>query len=224
MKTEVIMQRTLHGVKVRQSSKTGFFNANDLLDLYNQDAVYKKRLQSYMEMESTRRYLSEIVADMNNSTIQSSTISSEFGSELTSASTAFISKKGKNGGTWMHPYLFVDFAMWLSPQFKLTCVKWIYDKLIDLRNDCGDSFKEVNKALFMQNPHKVPAPFEYANEARMINKVVFGDASAGQRNLATQEQLDLLARMQKADIRLIQEGKDYHDRYIALMGLKKYLT
>lgn len=26
--------------------------------------------------------------------------------------------KGDNAGAWMHPILFVDFAMWINPKFK----------------------------------------------------------------------------------------------------------
>ena len=34
--------------------------------------------------------------------------------------------RGKYGGTWMHPYLFVKFAMWLDPNFMLMGIK-LYD-------------------------------------------------------------------------------------------------
>jgi hypothetical protein len=44
MKTVVIMERDLNGVKIRQNHKTGFFNANDLLDLHNSKSPKKKRI------------------------------------------------------------------------------------------------------------------------------------------------------------------------------------
>lgn len=28
-------------------------------------------------------------------------------------------RRGKYGGTWVHPYIFLDFAVWLSPVFKM---------------------------------------------------------------------------------------------------------
>lgn len=217
MKTEVIMNRDielrdLHGIFVRQSSKTTFFNANDLLTLYEKAGGPQKRLESYMELRSTKEYMNAIIQDLQND-VKSGEL--EYG--------IIQSKKGKYGGTWMHPYLFVDFVMWLSPEFKLTCVKWIYDNLIQFRNSSGDSFKEVNQALFLRDPKKAPAHFEYANEAKMINKLVFGDSAGGQRNTATEEQLARLHTLQKADIQLIKEGKDYYERYDKLKELLRYL-
>ncbi len=217
MKTEIIMNkdievRDLHGVKVRQSTKTTFFNANDLLMLYEQiKGKPQKRIESYLEMQSTKQYISTIIQDLQNN-VKSGELEYD----------VLQTKKGKYGGTWMHPYLFIDFAMWLSPEFKLTCVKWLYDNLIQVRIDAGDYFKEVNKALFSQNPKKAPAIYEYSNEAKMINKLVFGDPSGGQRNDATEEQLKTLAFLQRADIKLIQDGKDYYDRYEKLKELIRY--
>ena len=93
--------------------------------------------------------------------------------------------------------------------------------MIKLRLDSGDSFKEVNLAL-SEKGDKV-AHWTYANEAKMINKLAFGDPSGGQRDSATEEQLELLGRLQKADEKLIREGLDFYERYEKLKELKKYL-
>jgi hypothetical protein len=119
----------------------------------------------------------------------------------------------------MHPYLFMDFAMWLSPKFKLTCIKWIFDNLIKSRINAGDGFKQVNEALFNQKPN-IPH-WEYSNEAKMINKLVFGKPDKDQRNKATEYQLNLLSGLQKADKKLIDEGIDYLDRFKRLEKLKE---
>lgn len=211
MKTAVIMQRQMNGLQIRQDSKTTFFNATDLIDTYNITFNEAKRIQHYMDNESTKRYIIALA----QAETQNNQNSGDFDNGL------LIAKRGKNGGTWMHPYLFIDFAMWLSPEFKVTVIKWVYDNLIKLRHEAGDSFKEVNEALFELTPNS--PPFIYANEARMINKLVFGTLESGQRNLATENQLTLLKALQKADIKLIQEGKDYFERYQELLKLKKYL-
>lgn len=210
MKTEQIMERDLHGVVVRQSTKNAYFNANDLLDLFNRTKNENKRLETFLSTKGTKQYINSIIQDYQNNSK-----TGELGFQ------PLYSKRGKHGGTWMHPYLFIDFAMWLSPEFKLTCVKWIYDKLISVRIESGDTFKEVNHALFMQKPNR--APHDYANEARMINKLVFGDPSGGQRNKATEKQLVLLSQLQKLDIHYIEEGKDYYDRFNALQEATKLL-
>lgn len=211
MKTSVVILRDLNGVSVRQDSKTSFFNANDLLDLYNQSAETQKRMQKYLETRGTKETMAAILSEIQNSP------------KLGEFENGVIeTKRGKNGGTWMHPYLFIDFGMWLSPKFKVTVLKWVYDNLIKFRNECGDSFKEVNEALFDQKPNL--SPFEYANEARMINKLVFGSPQKGQRNGATEDQLSLLKSLQKADIKLIKSGLDPYERYERLKEIRETLS
>jgi len=209
MKTKPILYRNLNNVQIRQDSKDSYFNANDLLNLYLENGGKDKRIYDFLELNSTKEYMSEILRqeNLNNADCR----------ELEVVRT----KRGQHGGTWMHPYLFIDFAMWLNVEFKYQVVKWIYDNLIELRLDSGDSFKDVNKAL-MEHGAKV-AHWTYSNEAKMINKLVFGDAQGGQRDSATKEQLDLLGRLQKADIQLISEGLDFYERYEKLKELKKYL-
>jgi hypothetical protein len=130
MKTVVIMERTFQGgYKIRQNSASSFFNANDLLEVFNKNHHADKRLSDYLTTNSTQEYMGILLLE------------GEF-------EKIIETKRGKNGGTWMHPYLFVDFAMWLSPQFKFTVIRWVYDNLIKLRHEAGDSFKLVNEALF----------------------------------------------------------------------------
>lgn len=211
MKTAVIMQREMNGLQVRQSSGNQFFNATDLIELYNNRTGENKRIQNYLDNEASKRFLSTLAQAEN----QNNSNSGDFENGL------MITKRGKNGGTWMHPYLFIDFAMWLSPEFKVTVIRWVYDNLIQFRHEAGDSFKEVNETLFEAAPSS--PPFVYAHEANMINKLVFGTPKAGQRNLASEDQLTLLKILQKADIKLIKEGKDYFERFQELLKLKKYL-
>lgn len=201
MKTTVYMERDLHGVKVRQSTKDSFFNANDLLTLFEINGGKDKRIQSYFDLKGTQEYMSAIQADILNN-------SDSCELELPHV---YYSKRGRYGGTWMHPFLFIDFAMWLSPEFKLTCVKWIYDNLIKFRVDSGDSFKEVNNALCMFTEKATRQT--YRTEALMINSLVFGKAEGGKRNNANEEQLRKLSSLQKADVKLIQNGYNLHDRF-----------
>uniref|UniRef100_A0A6M3JZW1 Putative KilA-N domain-containing protein n=1 Tax=viral metagenome TaxID=1070528 RepID=A0A6M3JZW1_9ZZZZ len=207
MKTSQIMLRDLNGVKIRQNHKTSFFNANDLLDLYNERNNENKRLQDYFDNESTKRTKTAILKEIQN-----------IANQRDLENGLIETKRGKNGGTWVHPYLFIDLAMWLSPEFKVTCIKWIFDNLIEFRDQCGDGFKEVNDALFNRKPNL--SPFEYANEAKLINKLVFGNPDRGQRNGASEEQLQLLKALQRADIKLINEGLDYYERFEKLKEVK----
>lgn len=211
MKTAVIMKRDLNGLPIRQNSKTCMFNANDLLEAYNLTSKKKKRMDSFLDNKSTIEYMSTIATDINSNTTNSCDLNLQ----------VIETNRGRvNGGTWMHPYLFIDFAMWLSPEFKLTCVKWIYDRLIVVRNETGDSFKEVSAAL---RDLDLVRPHYYINETHMLNRLVFGSPEGGQRNIATEKQLALMDTLQKADARLIREGKNFLQREQALLRLKQLI-
>lgn len=207
MKTSVVIQRDLNGVGVRQDSGNAFYNANDLLELHNKQAGEQKRLQDYLDNQGTKDTIAAILRDLQNNAKRR-----EFEDGV------IKTKRGKNGGTWIHPYLMIDFAMWLSADFKVSVIRWFYDNLIQFRNDCGDGFKEVTDALFETKPGS--APFVYSNEANMLNKLVFGEIGKGQRNTATEQELALLKAMQNADAKLIKSGLDYYERYEKLKELK----
>lgn len=66
---------------------------------------------------------------------------------LNSRNSAYLSSRGKNGGTWMHPILFIDFAMWINPSFKYDVIKFVYDEMIRYRNEAGDAYRELSSAI-----------------------------------------------------------------------------
>lgn len=212
MQTAVIMKRDLNGLAVRQNSKTQMFNANDLLEIYNLSSKKKKRIATYLENQSSQEYMEAIANDTDSNSRNSCDLKNG----------VLLTNRGRvNGGTWMHPYLFIDFAMWLSPEFKLTCIKWIYDHLIQFRNDTGDSFKEMGAALKEKD---LVRPHYFINEAHLLNKMVFGYEDGGQRNIATEQQLRLMDTLQKADAKLIREGRTFLQRAEALSRLKTLIS
>ena len=217
METAVIMKRDLNGFKIRQNSKTGLFSATDLLEIYNLNAKKKKRIQSYMVLKSTLEFKDALIEDLNSISKDSSELDLEQEQAIIKTSAGRV-----NGGTWMHPYLFVDFAMWLSPEFKLTCIKWVYDNLIINRNQAGDYYKELSAAI--KEKYNYSDPFVYQREARLLNKLAFGTVESGVRQLATAEQLDLLNKLQKADIKLLKSNIDYENRTKMLQRFTQLLT
>lgn len=212
MKTSVSVHRIIEGVSVRQDSKTAFFNANDLVDAYNAKTGESKRLQNYLDNKETKEYMDVVLMDIQNNS-----------NESDYENGVIKTKRGKNGGTWLHPYIMVDLGMWLNPQWKLIVVKWFWDNVILFRNECGDGFKEVTEALMLASGDKRTPHYIYSNEANMINKLVFGRIGKDLRNTATESELALLKALQKADTQLIKDGYDYHDRYEKLKDMKKYL-
>ena len=218
MKTTVIMKRVLGDHMVRQSSKDSMFNANDLLSIYNKNLdgeKKKKNLQDYMKLKTTKDMKEAILKRLNHDHENSPVLPDN----IIRTSKGMKTEKG---GTWMHPYLFIDFAMWLSVDFKIMCIEWIYDHLIELRNQVGDEYKELTSAIKnILQPTNIDV---YKDEINMINKLVFGNMDHGNRQLATKQQLDLLQRLQKADIKLLEEGKNFMERFHSLYRLKQLIS
>ena len=117
------------------------------------------------------------------------------------------STRGKGGGTWMHPYLFVKFAMWLSPKFELQIIKWVYDNLIETRNQAGDFYKEMCDTImneYMRIKGEKPNFLIYTQEANFINILCHGSTKANKRNELTENQLSLINDLQRLNIQLIK--------------------
>jgi hypothetical protein len=220
MKTSVIMQRPFNGKIIRQNSKTGFLNLNDLMDCHlveNPDS--SKRIQKYMELDQTIEFADTIRIAQLEAANQNSPKTGEFVLPLAEPLSVIETKRGKYGGTWVHPYLFLDFAMWLSPRFKLWAMGIIEDKLIELRNEAGDKFKDMTSALKKAG---ATSPREYMREATLMNELVFDNATAEQRNSATIEQLALLNKLQKYNAHLIDQGKSYALRKAECINFVKF--
>jgi hypothetical protein len=104
-------------------------------------------------------------------------------------------RKSKTGQisdqVWMHPYLFLDFAMWINPKFKLAVVKFVYDQLIKQRNDAGDGYKILSSAGLKL------AGYDFQEVAKAIQWIVFNKTGKELRQNATQEQLEEINNIQK---------------------------
>jgi hypothetical protein len=128
------MERNFKDGVIRQNHKTGWFNATDLIQVANryrsQIGLEKKLIADYLRTNSTKEFIKEIL-DRENITL------------------AYDSKKGKGGGTWVHPLILIDIAMWLSPEFKYDAMKWLEDRLIQNRDLSGESYKKL--ASYLKN-------------------------------------------------------------------------
>ncbi|MBW3020084.1 KilA-N domain-containing protein, partial [Candidatus Woesearchaeota archaeon] len=148
MKTEVILySREFDGQVVRQLSKCGYMCATDITRIYNEyrkgTGLSPKELNDYFKLKSTNEFLESLCNELNL-LHKNKTDNTPF----YSPSSLKMVKRGKNNkGTWLHPYLFVDYAMWLSPEFRAKVVMWVGDQLLHFRNSSGDAFKECNIVL-----------------------------------------------------------------------------
>jgi hypothetical protein len=132
-------------------------------------------------------------------------------------------RRGNGGGTWAHHLIAFDFAMWLSPEFKIKVYQEYIDGTQNKKNwnikriMAAFNYKMLTKAI--HDAHEEPKSYHYSNEALLINEIVFGVRQGNVRDTATEQQLDIVARMEAHNATLIELGYTYQDRKEALKKL-----
>lgn len=170
-----------------QRTKDGYFNANELLRSWNKDIVNKLQLGGYKTNKSTIDFVNQLKKE--------------------GIEKPMISSRGINGGTWMHPKLFIDFAMWVSVEFKSIVIDYVLDGLISSRNDAGDYYNEMCAEIL--NSHikfygTKPNPKLYIEEAGRIKSLL--GVSNVNRNDMTEKQLNDITHLQKTNSMLLSDG------------------
>ena len=118
---------------------------------------------------------------------------------LNTEASVYLKSRGKySGGTWMHPMLFIDFAMWLNPYFKYDVLRFVSDEMIKYRNLAGDSYKTLASHVATIVPKQL-MPMAMKKIAQGLNFIVFGDHKHAMRNEVGEEtkQLELFQLQQK---------------------------
>lgn len=171
MTTEVIMRRKFNNSEIRQSSKTGYFCASDMVNAGN-----KWRFANDLKQFNYSQWLknpttSEFIKALENET----------------GEKAIMKGSAKNSLSWIHPFLFIDLALAISPMLKVKVYRWIYDDLIKYRNDSGDSYKKMCGALYNTISNKSKFEDEIKDFAIKIKK----ECGVEDWQSASQEQLKL---------------------------------
>lgn len=198
MKTNQIMTRPMGSFKVEQRTKDGMFNATNLLDQWNKmveenvgNPIFKKKaIADFFRLSQTKEFVEALVEEEN----------------LPNEKTAYSIVRGKKGGTWMHPILFVKFAMWLNPRFEVKVIKFVHDQMIAFRKESGDAYRELGQAVTtIVKKDFMPVAMSKIGEA--INYCVFGSHEKNLRNQHGEEARQReLWQFEKKLADLINEG------------------
>ena len=178
MKTNVVMLRKMGQFEVKQRTKDGYFNATELLKQWNKSLGMKKELNDFFENQSTKGFIEVLIEEENLHMGNSPYVKSR-------------ASRGDNAGTWMHPILFIKFAMWINPRFEYFVIKFVYDQLIEFRHSAGDNYRGLTSAA--QRFSNV----DYVRIAKGLNYIVFGNHKSGIRQTATPQQLKELSDLQQ---------------------------
>ena len=155
------------------------------------------------------------------------------------------SKQGRYGGTFAHKDIALEFASWISIEFKLYLIK----EFQRLKEDENNRLKlewNFQRTLAKVNYHihtdaikenlipsaisKTQAAIIYANEADVLNMALFGktakqwrdqnpEKSGNIRDYATLEQLVVLSNMESTNALLIHQGLSQPERLLQLNQL-----
>ena len=156
-----------------------------------------------------------------------------------------VSKAGRYGGTYAHSDIAMSFATWISPEFQLYIMK-DYRRLKTDENSRLSLGWNLNREISKLNyrihteaikenlipPELTPAQVActYANEADMLNVVLFGKTAkqwkdenpmekGNMRDVATLNQLLVLANLESYNAVLINQGKKQKERMELLRQL-----
>lgn len=193
MKTNQVMIRTIKGFRVHQRTKDGMFNATHLLSQWNKALGMKKEVTKFFELEQTKDFLEVLRSEEN----------------LNTQDSAYLANRGKQGGTWMHPLLFIKFAMWLNPKFEYYVIKFVYDQLITFRHLAGDHYRALGRAVAIFDN------VDYARIAKGLNFIVFKKHEPELRQNATEQELKTLESLEEKLAFAITMG--YIDSYKGLL-------
>jgi hypothetical protein len=201
-----------HQIKIRTKeiiNGNKFLNATDLERAMKASKELKvektdTRFVHYLDVNATKEYLKHLLKSSTISTTSNCASDAQlevpenkgffFDEELLEKAkeTFIITTKGRYGSTWVHPDLFLDYASWLSPQWK----QWVYDCFkqygILVLSDDPDAKMEIARELRETGIEQKVAELEtlegtYPENDRFI--------SARERVNAQQDYLDADSRM-----------------------------
>lgn len=202
MKTNQNLIRKMGEFDVIQRTSDGMFDANALLGQWNKANGKKKTTDEFLQLGTTKSFINVLIVKESHA---ENSRNGDF-----QVITKIKGRNTKNGKTkdqvWMHPFLFIDFAMWINPEFKYEVIKFVYDQLIQYRNDAGDSYKEMASAIC-----KIVPKGEQAKAIKEIsmanNHIIYGTHEKDIRNKQAEEsKVKQLDELQTDITKLINDG------------------
>ena len=157
-----------------------------------------------------------------------------------------VSKSGRGGGTFAHPDIAMEFASWISAEFKLYLIQ-DYKRLksdenskLSLGWNLNREISKINykihtdaiKEYLLKDLTNEQLSYKYASEADMLNVSLFNkrakqwreenpDLKGNMRDYASLNELLVLANMESYNAILIGKGMEQKERMIELRKLAR---
>ena len=160
--------------------------------------------------------------------------------------SGIVSKSGRGGGTFAHPDIAMEFASWISAEFKLYLIQ-DYKRLkldenskLSLGWNLNREISKINykihtdaiKEYLLKDLTNEQLSYKYASEADMLNVSLFNkrakqwreenpDLKGNMRDYASLNELLVLANMESYNAILIGKGMEQKERMIELRKLAR---
>ena len=157
-----------------------------------------------------------------------------------------VSKSGRGGGTFAHPDIAMEFASWISAEFKLYLIQ-DYKRLksdenskLSLAWNLNREISKINykihtdaiKEYLLKDLTNEQLSYQYASEADMLNVALFNkrakqwreenpNLKGNMRDYASLNELLVLANMESYNAILIGKGTDQKEKMIELRKLAR---
>lgn len=129
------LSRTLEGAEgivIQQRTTDGYVNVTQLCKAHAQKTGERKDASEWFETEMAKAALATLAERLN-----------------VPATSLYESKRGRSGGTWVHPRVIVRFAMWLDNDFSLQVEDWVHEWMASAQNPIQMTFNELNHLEMM---------------------------------------------------------------------------
>lgn len=195
-----------------------FFDENGWLNATSAATNFGKLAHEWFRLPSTQEYIDALGRDLNT------------GESLILPPDFWVrTRRGKGGGTWIHPELVVMFARWLDIRFAIWCDRQIRALLSGnhphfdwkkSRAAAASSYKVMSQALQFARQYlgKPTAPHHYMVEAKLVNGALTGRYAALDRGSLSPGELDLLARLEALNTVLMGMKWTYEERKAELLA------
>ncbi|MBW4640539.1 MAG: KilA-N domain-containing protein [Gloeocapsa sp. UFS-A4-WI-NPMV-4B04] len=99
-----VITHSINEIVVGQRAVDGYINATAMCQACG------KQLAHYLENQTTKAFLEALSENIGIPILNLAEV-----------------KRGRNGGTWVHPQVAINLGQWCSPQFAVLVSKWIYE-------------------------------------------------------------------------------------------------
>ena len=237
--------------------KNDYISLTDIAKYKNTDDP-RFVIQNWMRNRNTLEFIGlwEVLNNENFNRVQFDTFRNEAGLNRftmtpqkwidSTNAIGIISKSGRYGGTYAHYDLAMEFASWISPEFKLYIIQ-DYKRLksdenskLSLGWNLNREISKINykihtdaiKEYLLKDLTNEQLSYQYASEADMLNVALFNkrakqwreenpNLKGNMRDYASLNELLVLANMESYNAILIGKGMDQKERMIELRKLAR---